>query len=65
MRPGYPQQQFGHRQADRQQDAAENVERQHPGACGPGQRHLAAAEREPPPERPDADQGRWPVAAAA
>ena len=56
VRPGHPQQQFGDRQADREQDAVENVERQDTRACGHGQQHLAAAESEQPPERLDVDQ---------
>ena len=56
VRPCYPQQQLGDRQADGEQDAVENVEGQDAGAGGQGQQHLGAAEGEQPPERLDIDQ---------
>jgi hypothetical protein len=50
VRTGHPGQQLGHGQADRHQNAVQDVEDQHPVERHRRQQQLTAAERREPPE---------------
>jgi hypothetical protein len=56
VRAGYPDQQVGYRQADRDQYPVQDVEGQHAGAGGQGDRELGPAEGEQPSESRNVDE---------